>query len=294
MRTSTALVLIGLGALGLSFAAPLVKWISLGPTTIGVYRMGLASLALALMVPVGGRKALGGVGRGRGLAWSAFAGLCFAADLFVWHRSIVLAGSGIATLLAHTQVFWVALLSAALLGEKLRPAFVASVLLAMGGVVLVSLPGMGVNALHLQGIGLGLATGVFYAGYVLALRESRRGEGLVGLVPNLLVSAATCGVALLLAALLTGEHVTIPGGADLALLVALGLGVHVGGWLLISGGMPHVPATSSSVLLLLQPVLATVWGVWFFDEPVGWLGTLGVGLTLLGVWGAQRARLASG
>ncbi len=66
MRTSTALVLIGLGALGLSFAAPLVKWISLGPTTIGVYRMGLASLALALMVPVGGRKALGGVGRGRG------------------------------------------------------------------------------------------------------------------------------------------------------------------------------------------------------------------------------------
>lgn len=266
---------------------------TLGPTTIGVYRTAIAAVALFALTPLAGRRVLGtpGPSRRTALLWAAASGVCFAADLFVWHRSIVMAGSGIATLLAHTQVFWVAALSALVLGERLRPAFGAAIVLAMAGVFLVSLPGLGVNALHLRGIAYGLATGVFYAGYVITLRQSRRGEGLVGLLPNLGVSSATCAASMLAAAWLSGESITVPTGTDLAALFALGLGVHVGGWLLISRGMPHLPATSSSVLLLLQPVLATIWGVVYFAEPLGWLGAVGVATTLLGVYLAQRIRL---
>ena len=292
VQSTRALTLVAVGALGLSFAAVLVKLISLGPTSIGVYRMAIGAVALLALTPLGGAGVLGhsDAGRGRALGWAVASGIFFAADLFVWHRAIVLAGSGIATLLAHTQVFWVAVASALLLGERLRPAFALAVLVALAGVVLVSLPGIGVNELHLAGVGHGLATGVFYCGYILSLRESRRGEGQVGLVPNLAVSSATCAAALVLAAVATAERIVWPGGTDLALLVALGLGVHVGSWLLISRGMPHLPATSSSVLLLLQPMLATVWGVLFFAEPLGWVGALGVGVTLCGVYAAQRLR----
>ncbi len=293
VQSSRALTFVAVGALGLSFAAVLVKWISLGPASIGVYRTAFAAIALLALTPLAGAGVLGkpGAARTRGLMWAFASGLFFAADLFVWHRAIVMAGSGIATLLAHTQVFWVAVVSALLLGERLRPAFALAVLVALAGVVLVSLPGIGVNKLHLEGVGLGLATGVFYSGYILTLRESLRGEGLVGVAPNLAVSSATCATALTLAAFITAEHIAWPGAADLALLIALALGVQVGSWLLISRGMPHLPATSSSVLLLLQPMLATVWGVLFFAEPLGWVGGLGVGVTLAGVYAAQRLRL---
>jgi len=296
LTPARALASIATGALGLSFAAVLVKSISLGPASIGLYRTAIAALALMALTPASGTEALGVAGgsRARGLAWAAASGAFFAADLFVWHRSIAMAGSGIATLLAHTQVFWVAVVSSVLLGERLGAEFAGAVLAAMVGVVLVSLPGIGVNELHLEGVVLGLMTGVFYCGYILALRQSRTGEGVVGLAPNLAVSSATCAALLGLAAVLTAEPVEWPGGPDLALLIALGLGVHVGGWLLISRGMPHLPATSSSVLLLLQPVLATLWGVLFFAEPVGWVGAAGVALTLAGVYGAQRARLRDG
>ena len=40
-------------------------------------------------------------------------------DLIVWHKSILDVGAGVATLLANTQVFWVAIVSAGLLSEKL-------------------------------------------------------------------------------------------------------------------------------------------------------------------------------
>jgi drug/metabolite transporter (DMT)-like permease len=214
----------------------------------------------------GGRRA-----SGRAWLYAVGAGACYAGDLYVWHRSILLSGTGLATLLANTQVFWVALLSALLLGERLTWRLALCAALALLGVVLLAIPGIAKSPLHLHGIGLGLATGVFYAGYYLFLRASQREPRRLSLAANLWVTCAVAAALLFAAAVATGESIPWPGSRDLGLLLLLGVGAHVGGWVAISRGMTVVPAATGSLLLLLQPVLATIWGITVFSEPFGWL-----------------------
>ena len=192
-----ALALVAVGAAVISVTALFVKWISLGPSAIGAYRCGFAAAALGVWVVVArGRspatvRASGGASR-RAWLYAVAAGACYAGDLYVWHRSILLSGTGLATLLANTQVFWVALLSALLLGERLTWRLAVCAALALLGVVLLAIPGLAASPLHLHGIGLGLATGVFYAGYYLCLRASQREPRRLSLAANLWV---TCAVA---------------------------------------------------------------------------------------------------
>jgi drug/metabolite transporter (DMT)-like permease len=245
-----------------------LAWLSLAP---GPRRQALA----------GGTAAIG---------WAALAGACFAGDLFVWHKSILYSGTGLATLLANTQVFWVALFSALLLGERLTRRLGVCALLALIGTAMLSLPGLGRSPVHLQGVLLGLATGVFYAGYYMSLRTAQRGDRPLGVAAALLVSSGTAAALLFVAGALTGESLALASTADLGLLLLLGVGAHVGGWALISRGMPHVPAASGSLVLLLQPVLATLWGVLAFAEPFGPLEAGGTALSLAAIYAASVSR----
>lgn len=290
----TALALVALGASVISVAALFVKWISLGPSTIAAYRCGFAALALGAWLLADRSRGTGPRGQvrtsPRALGFAVAAGVCFAADLYVWHESILLAGTGLATLLANTQVFWVALLSALLLGERLGPRLLVCAALALLGVVLLALPGLAANPLHLRGIGLGLATGVFYAGYYLCLRASQSGPGRMSIAGALFVGCVTASALLFGAARLSGEAIPWPGSHDLGLLLVLGVVVHVGGWVAISRGMTAVPAASGSLLLLLQPVLATIWGVLSFAESFGALEICGTLLSLGAIYAAMLAR----
>lgn len=287
------LLLVALGAAVISVSALFVKWVELGPAAIGAWRCGLGAIALAPWVlralRTGSPGQVASV-RPSALGWACLAGACFAGDLYVWHKSIVLSGTGLATLLANTQVFWVALLSALVLGERLTRRLGVCALLALGGTALLSLTGVQRSPVHLQGVLLGLATGVFYAGYLLALRTGQRGERPLGTLAAVGVSSATAAALLAGLATAAGEPVIPRDAGELGLLTALALFVHVGGWALISRAMPHVPAASGSLLLLLQPVLATLWGVLVFAEPFGLLEATGTALSLGAIYVASASR----
>jgi len=291
-RQATALV--ALGAAVISVTALFVKLISLGPTAIGAYRCLFAAAALGAWVAVRRRAAGSAAGPAgasrRAIAYAVGAGACYAGDLYVWHKSILLSGTGLATLLANTQVFWVAVLSALLLGERLSWRLAVCAVLALLGVVLLAIPGLAANPVHLQGIGLGLATGVFYAGYYLCLRASQREPRRLGLAANLGVTCIVAALLLFATAVVTGEQIPWPGTRDLGLLLLLGVGAHVGGWVAISRGMTVVPAATGSLLLLLQPVLATIWGVLWFTEPFGGYEIAGTVLSLLAIYAAMITR----
>ncbi|WAS90356.1 DMT family transporter [Nannocystis punicea] len=286
------LLLVALGAAVISVTALFVKWIALGPAAIGAYRCGLGAAALLPLAWLSSRTGPNRQAKRRGsaTAWAAVAGACFAGDLFVWHKSILYSGTGLATLLANTQVFWVALFSALLLGERLTRRLGVCALLALVGTVMLALPGIERSPVHLQGVLLGLLTGVFYAGYYLSLRTAQRGERPLGVAAALFVSSATAAALLVMAALATGEPLAVASGGDFGLLLLLGVGAHVGGWALISRAMPHVPAASGSLLLLLQPVLATLWGVLVFAEPFGAVEAAGTALSLAAIYAASVSR----
>ena len=66
-------------------------------------------------------------------------------------------------------------------------------------------------------------------------------------------------------------------------LLALALVSQVIGWLFIATALPRLPAVETSVLLLVQPVFAIVWGVMFFAERLSSLQWLGSAIVLAGV-----------
>jgi len=290
IRRHPALAL-SLGATLVSSAPILVKaagLTGLGPTAIATWRCILGTLllggaALAARTPLRlGRR-----------VWVAagLAGFVFAVDLWVWHRSIVLAGAGLATILGNTQVFVTAVLSAVFLGERLSWRFAGAAVSAAAGIVLLVGVGSGLDFPdgYLAGVAYGLATGLVYGIFLVLLRDAgKRHEDPTGLAIPLSFSGVA---ALFLIGTLRLEDTapSIPHTAEAWVLVAALAVVAQGvGWWIITRSLPRVPGAVGGLLLLLQPVLAMIWGLLIFDERLAALQWFGAAVTLIAVYVGSR------
>ena len=287
-------------ALAISVAPIAVKLLILegvGPTAVGLWRV--ASGAAALLV--GATILVGNVHLPRAARKPVLiAGVMFGLDLWLWHRSIILVGAGMATILGNTQVFWAAGLGRLLYGEKVAPRTVAAAALAFVGIVLLSglaSPSVSMTTDQLTGVLLGLVTGLSYAAYVLALRQAGNAWGaqrssLRAAALNLGWTLAVTATVLAVSAAFEGELAPPTGWKIWGWILLLGLGMNVGAWLVITAAAPLLPAATVALLLLLQPALATVWGAWAFDEvlqPLQLAGAvLALGAIVLGTRPARR------
>ena len=243
----------------------------------------LAAAALAARTPMRlGRR-----------VWMAagLAGFVFAVDLWVWHRSIVLAGAGLATILGNTQVFVTAVLSAIFLGERLGWRFGAAAVSAAGGVVLLVGVGSGLDFPegYVAGVGYGLATGLVYGIFLVLLRDAgKRHEDPTGLSIPLSFSAVAA-LFLIVSLRVEGATPAVPQNVESWLLVAAVALVAQGlGWWVITRSLPRVPGAIGGLLLLLQPVLATIWGLLIFNERLAALQWFGAAVTLVAVYVGSR------
>ena len=71
-------------------------------------------------------------------------------------------------------------------------------------------------------------------------------------------------------------------------MLGLALVTKIAGQGLIAYAFAHLPASLSSVSLLIQPVVATLLAWLLFAEPVGWVQFLGGAVVLAGIWLARR------
>lgn len=296
-RTERAALLSMLaGAALIGTNAMMVRFAGTPPTVSAFWRMLFAGLMLTLL--------LRATGRWRKLPrnvwlWALLPATAFACDLWLWHRSILLIGPGLATLLGNAQVFFMALAGVLLYRERLGPRFLAGIVLAFVGLWL--LLGNGWSALPPQfrwGVWLGLGTGVCYAIYNIALRraQQRAREASQGPAPiEQVLAIASLGSAVLLGAMAAAEGASfaIPTWQSLAILLTLALFGHCLSWVLISRAMPHLSVAMIGLLLLLQPIVAFLLDVWALDRattPREWAG-LAVslaGIFLAGLKGRSR------
>lgn len=262
-------LLLGAGLLG--FAALLVRWSEpASPLVTGFYRM-LFALPGVLLLALLERPAAPQDGRPR--AWAIAAGLCFIADLWLWHLSLRHTSAANSTLLVGLSPLWVALLSIALFGTRLRRRAWGGLGLALCGALVLALA-KGARWGTGYGEFLGSLASVAYAFFTLALARAR--TGLTARRALAWVSL-TCTAGFGLLAWLHGDPFgPFPHRAWWA-LAGLGLVVQVLAWWLISWGLGHVGANLGSIGLLVQPV-ATVGLGWFFlvehVKPVQGLGAL--------------------
>jgi len=191
-----------------------------------------------------------------------------------------------AVLTHYTAPVFVALLAPLVLGERRLPCTVPALALSVMGLGLL-LPGVELRLedRHLQGLALGVGSGVAYAVLVLLARYySLR----VAALPLIFVQNLVIAVALLP----LGWRLGLPDGATLGTLVVLGV-VHatIGGVLYLRG-IRRVRAQGAAILGYLEPLGAVLLAAAFLEETPGGMALLGGCLILLAgalvVWDENR------
>lgn len=276
------LALLVFGGVCISWAPILVKVAArsgLGPTSIAFWRLLTGAATLFAAAALAGRPLLLPP---RQALLACLGGTIFTADLFLWHRSIYLVGAGMATIFASTQVFNTAILNWVFVGEKPRGRFFVAAGVGLLGVALLAGVGsdIALTGDYLRGVVLGLATGLAYGGYLLTTRQLGRQEP--QLSPITIVAWLSLGGAASSGLICLFENDTfLPRAAPAWLaLVALGAGVQAAGWWAIATALPRVRGATGGLVLLLQPLLATVWGWLLFGERLLPLQLAGALLTL--------------
>ncbi len=294
--TLKALSVLAFGALCVSFAAIFVKLLGrdvLGPTAIGFWRTFFGAGILFVWVLLKGDS----LRLPRSLVlFSVLASFLFYLDLFFWHRSIIYSGAGMATILANTQVFGVSVMGFLLFKERLSTMFVIAAVAAFGGVVLLIGIGSDVEftTMYINGVIFGLLTGIVYGMYIITLKKAgHRAESFSFLTLMAWISlfiSVFCGISMLI----ESDPYIPPDLFSWSILFSLALVAQAVGWYVISRTLPKLRAAQSSLILLLQPVFATIWGVLFFAEHLTWLQIVGAAITLMAIYvGSVRRKGAS-
>ena len=173
-----ALPILVLGAILISFSGIFVKLSEVGPTTTGVYRMGLA-------LPVFGIWMWGELRRNgetkiipadrQALLWVVLAGVSLGIDLVAWHWCLHMTSVAAATMMGNTAPIWVTLIGFLFFRERFAAAFLIGMAVAMIGVWLL-LTGNGKPLEIHDGIifALGMITAITYAVYLYGGKLARR------------------------------------------------------------------------------------------------------------------------
>ncbi|HYG86182.1 MAG TPA: DMT family transporter [Azospirillum sp.] len=282
-----ALIALLAGALGIAFSPIFVRLSELGPTATAFYRVAFAVPALYVWIrlePKGGPRARKPSSRSDYLRLTA-AGLFFAGDLAFWHWSIKFTSVANATLLANFAPIFVAPVSWLLFKERFTRTFVLGLMLAIAGAVVLMGQSVRLSLDALFGDALGLVTAMFYAGYILAVGRLRAEFSTATIMTW---SGAVTALALLPIALMSGEGLLAGTAYGWAVLLGLALLSHAGGQSLIAYALAHLPASFSSVSLLVQPAAAAVLAWALLGEPLGPWQALGAAIVLLGILLARR------
>ncbi len=209
-----------------------------------------------------------------------FLGFFFAVDLWAWHRAIFALGAGPATLVGNFQVFFVALLGAALFHERLGRYYWPGTLLALAGIAMLTLP-RGFGGEVAWGLLMGLLTALTFGAFLLAMKVVMREE--IALSALLFWVAFLSAGFLLLPAVLEGHNPLAEPWEALGWLFLHALLSSVVGWWLIAAGMRRLPVWLTSTLILIQPVLTTAQGWVILDQTIGAIQIVGIAVTLGGI-----------
>ncbi len=275
-----AIVALLAGATCIGTSALFVKVSETGPISTAFWRVFLALPFLWAWAWGAQRHAAAASSSAspRGLMFAA--GFFFAGDLAVWHSSIILTSVANATLLANLAPIFVTLAAWLLWRKKPTLMFLAGLAAALTGVMLLIGGDFSHGGKAMLGDMLGVVTAMFYAAYQLTVTKLR---GTVSTARIMAMSSVVTAAFLLPIAWLSGEVFFPATAAGWTKVFALALISQVAGQSLIAYAMAHLPATLSSVGLLLQPVMAGLFAWILLGETLGAMAIAGAVLVLIGI-----------
>ncbi|MDX1448369.1 MAG: EamA family transporter, partial [Acidimicrobiia bacterium] len=180
------------GAVIISFSAIFFELADVSASTGTFFRAFYALVALVILTAMI-RTPVVRSRRDRNLAFAA--GLFLAIDVWLWQTAIGYIGTGLATLIANSQVVIVPLVAWAVLSERPGARVFVSMPVVVGGLVLLT--GLGAadafGSDPVLGVVLAVIAAAFYSAFLLLYRQSNTAQGPVLRVLRDVVAGSTVG-----------------------------------------------------------------------------------------------------
>ncbi|MDI6025134.1 DMT family transporter [Corticibacterium sp. UT-5YL-CI-8] len=212
-------------------------------------------------------------------------GAMLAGDLLTWHISIHITSVANATLLANLAPIFVVLGGWLLFGNTVSRTFIAGLALAIAGVTILNLGVASGGAGNLRGDAIAVVAAMFYGGYVLSLSRLR---SRYTTLTTLLWSTGSAALCLLPFALVFEPSIWPLTLYAWAVVIALAWICHIGGQGLIIYALALLPASFSSLTLLIQPVVAAFVAWLLLNETISLFQALGGVVVIAGILVARR------
>ncbi|RRJ29130.1 DMT family transporter [Halocatena pleomorpha] len=275
-------LLIAVGAV--STSAILIRWSNAPSLIKAFYRVLFTTVLLAPVALLRYRTAFSRL-TVRDALGAGIAGFALALHFATWFESLEWTSVAASVTLVQSQPLFVVIGAALLLEEHVSTRTTVGILIALAGMVVMSVGGGGgggPTALSVYGNALAVVGAVMAAGYVLVGRALRHGER-IALLPYVTIVYAVCAVVLLV--LLRIEQLPLISYPPREWLLFLGMAIGPGilGHTVINWALAHVESSVVSVSLLGEPVGSTVLALVLLGEFPGVATVVGGTVVLSGI-----------
>ncbi|TVQ52530.1 MAG: EamA/RhaT family transporter [Phycisphaerales bacterium] len=221
--------------------------------------------------------------------WSTIAGIGVAGNFSFYFLSIAHGSVAVAATLMYCAPVFVYLVSFALKLERSTASKWAAIAVVMVGIVLLTqIYDVGASGVTAIGVGAGLLAGLSYAVFIFGFKYAAPHGSPQSI---LTIAFAVLAIVLILPSDIdqAAAVLTTP---DWPLFIALGvLGAGLS-FVLYIIGLNHTTPSAASIVAMVEPVTASLFGVVVLSETLGGLQVLGMGLILVTVT-AMRVILSS-
>jgi len=283
LKSAQNFFILCLGGSLIGLAPLFVRWSELSPSWNLCYRMFLALPFLGLInIYFNGSKAFKLKNR-RHLLLVLVASLAFAGDMSSWHWSLQFTSVANATIFVNTASIYMVIFAVLIFKESISKQFVLSFVLTFVGVLgLIYFSNIKTEG-ALMGDGIALMAAFLYATYLLII--SRLGEE--SSINIIFYTTLFTGMFGLIFALFESREFLPSSSLQFYNLLAMAILCQVGGQFFITYSLPKIKASLGSIGLLMQPIIATIFGAIVFYEYLNFIQLSFVILALLGIYFAR-------
>ena len=277
--SASTIALMVVGVIGVSMSGPIMAGATAVPAlAIAFWRNGLGALAVAPVALVRNRRELATMSRTQ-LRLCLLAGTMLAAHFATWTVSLRMTSVASATALVCLQVAWVVVISR-LRGIASGRQVWLGLVIALGGVLVVSGVDFSVSAEAISGDLLALAGGVFAAVYTVV---GGRVRASISTAAYTLVCYSTSALLLLLGCLAGGLQVVGFDARSWGLIVAVTVAAQLFGHSVFNHLLATISPTVVSMVLLLEVPGAALLAAVFLGQAPPVAVYVGLGLIVAGL-----------
>jgi len=255
-------LVLALAILGISFAGPLVKLSAADPLAIAVWRLGFSLVIVAGFLIAGGEWRQWRALSVRDASLAALAGVALAFHFWAWNASVHMTTIAASVVLVNLQPAAILIISAIFLREAPSARQLIGIGIALLGALIIAIPDFvgAHDSTDMSAFGnlLALSAAVTAAIYYSIGRRLRASYGIWAYVG---LAYSVCFVTLLLLAVFSRAPLWPQPPRELWIFVALAIGPMLLGHTGMNWALKYLPAYVVSVVILAEPVGATILGI---------------------------------